>query len=143
MAASSDSKPEQPEELPRFPQFQVMQDTWNAEKVLQWIQKRHPNILVEEDDLNNFEKARIAGRAFLVSDVEFYQNCGLPRGVGLGLKDLAGEIKDLAGEVKDLADEVKEGKFTLDVTQTPANSVKVKLSDQTAGGKRKGKPSLI
>ena len=39
------------------------------------------------------------GRVFLVSDVEFYQTCGLPRGVGLALKDLA--------------DEVKEGKFTL------------------------------
>jgi hypothetical protein len=105
MTASSESKPEQPEELPKFPPVQVMQ-TWDTEKVLQWIQQRHPNVLVEEDDLNNFKKARIAGRAFLAFSVKHFKACDLPLAVAVALKDLAGEVKDLASEVK-------EGKFTL------------------------------
>ena len=97
MTASSESKPERTEvntqELPTIPTVQEMKNG-DTGKVLRWIQQRHPNIPLEEDDLNNFKKARIAGRAFLVSDVEFYQTCGLPRGVGLALKKLADEVKE-------------------------------------------------
>ena len=71
-------------------------ETWDEEKVLRWIKGRNSNIL-RGDNLENFKKECIMGAAFLVSDVEFYQTCGLPRGVGLALKNLA--------------DQVKEGKF--------------------------------
>ena len=68
-------------------------ETWDKEKVLQWIQQRKPNIL-KDDDLENFNKACITGRAFLVSDVEFFKSCDLPLGVSLALKDLADEVKE-------------------------------------------------
>ena len=101
MTTSSESKPERTElntqELPTIPTVQEMQ-TWNMEKVLRWIQQRDPNIL-EEDDLNNFRKARIAGRAFLAFSVEDFKACDLPLAVAVALNDLA--------------DEVKEGKFIL------------------------------
>ena len=61
------------------------------------------------------------GIAFLASDVKFYQTCGLPRGVGLALKSLA--------------DQVRRVSLFMDVTQTPANSVGGKLSNQTASRK--------
>jgi hypothetical protein len=85
------------QDLPTIPTVQEMRP-WKPEKVIRWIQKRDPNFF-EEDDLDNFKKQRINGRAFLASDVEFYENGGLPRGVGRALKDFA--------------DEVKKGKFTL------------------------------
>jgi hypothetical protein len=84
-----------PQDLPTIPTVQEMK-TWDTEMVLRWIQQGDSNIL-RECDADNFKKARIAGRAFLLFNVEFYHTCGLPRGVGLALKDLA--------------DEVKEGKF--------------------------------
>ena len=99
--------------------------TWAQDQVLWWIQQRNHNIL-RGNNLENFNKAYITGTAFLASDVEFYQTCGLPCGVGLALKSLA--------------DKVKESKFIpMDVTQTPANSVKGELLNQTAGRKRKVK----
>jgi hypothetical protein len=100
MTTSSESKSEQTElnaqELPTIPTVQEMK-TWNEEKVLRWIQQRDPNLL-KGDNLGNFNKADIMGRAFLASDVDFFhKTCGLSAGVGLALKNLA--------------DEVKEGKF--------------------------------
>jgi hypothetical protein len=68
--------------------------TWDAGKVLQWIQDRDPNILVAENDLNNFTKARIAGRAFLAFSVEHFKTCDLPLAVAVALKDLADEAKE-------------------------------------------------
>jgi hypothetical protein len=82
------------QDLPINPTAQEMK-TWDTEEVLRWIKQR--DLKIEKDDVDNFKKQRFNGRAFLASDVEFYQSCGLPRGVGLALKDLA--------------DEVKEGKF--------------------------------
>jgi hypothetical protein len=97
MTTSLESKSKQTDlntqEPPIIPTVQEMK-TWDVGKMLRWIQQKDPNILVEDDDLNNFKKARIAGRAFLVSDVEFYHTCGLPRWVGLALKDLADEVKE-------------------------------------------------
>ena len=99
MAASSESKPEQTElstqDLPTIPTAEEM-EIWDEEKVLRWIQQRNRNIL-KGNNLENFKKECIMGTAFLASDVEFYQTYGLPRGVGLALKNLA--------------DQVKEGKF--------------------------------
>ena len=99
MAASIDSKSEQTQlstqDLPKIPTVEQMK-SWDEAVVLQWINKRNETIL-RGNNLENFKNECIIGAAFLVSDVEFYRNCGLPRGVGLALKDLA--------------DEVKEGKF--------------------------------
>ena len=96
MTTSSESKPERTEvntqDLPTIPTIQEMQ-TWNTEKVLRWIQQRDPNIL-KGDNLEKFNNEYIMGTAFLASDVEFYQTRGLPRGVGLALKDLADEVKE-------------------------------------------------
>jgi hypothetical protein len=79
--------------LPAIPRAEDMK-TWNVEKVLQWIQQSHPNIL-EGDDVDKFKKARITGRTFLAFDVEFFKGCGL-----------------LLAPLRDLADEVnEEGKF--------------------------------
>jgi hypothetical protein len=95
MITSFESKSEQTgpnaQELTAIPAVQELM-AWDAGKVLRWIQQRDPNILAEEDDLNNFQKERIAGRAFLSSDVEFYATCRLPRGVGRALEVLADEV---------------------------------------------------
>jgi hypothetical protein len=111
------------QKLPTIPTIEAVM-TWDEEKVLRWIRQRDPNLL-EDDRLENFNKECIRGRAFLASDVEFYQGCGLPRGIGLALKDLADEVK---GEVV----------HSMSMTQTPANSTNGKLPDQTASRKRKG-----
>src|SRR4051812_21132050 len=89
MPASLESEPQ---DLPEIPAVQDMM-TWNKEKVLRWIRQRDPNIL-EENDVDNFREQRITGRAFLASNVEFFQRyCGLSSGVGLGLQDLVEEVK--------------------------------------------------
>jgi hypothetical protein len=99
MSTSSEPESERTElstqDLPEIPTVEVMEG-WNKKKLLRWIKKRDPNIL-EGDNLKTFNEAYIMGRAFLASGVKFYQRCGLPRGVGQALKNLA--------------DEVKEGKF--------------------------------
>jgi hypothetical protein len=96
MTTSLEPKPEQTEpntqELPEKPTAQEMK-TWDTEKVLRWIQQRDPKIL-EEDDMENFKKARIAGRAFLAFDVESFKSCGLLLAVAVALKDLADEVKE-------------------------------------------------
>ena len=84
------------QDLPTIPTIQEM-ETWDKEKVLRWIQQRDSNIL-ERDNLDNFNKAGIAGSAFLGSSFKsFNKRCGLSRKASLGLKRLV--------------DEVKEGKF--------------------------------
>ena len=90
MPASLESEPQ---DLPEIPAVQDMK-TWNKEKVLRWIQQRNNNIL-EDDDLDNFKKARIMGSAFLTSDVKFFQkNCDLSPGVSLALKNLVDEVME-------------------------------------------------
>jgi hypothetical protein len=69
-------------------------ETWDKEKVLRWIQKRKPNTL-EDDDLDNFNKARIDGAAFLDSSFDFFNKiCRLSPGVSLGLMRLVNEVKE-------------------------------------------------
>jgi hypothetical protein len=101
MATSSEPSPEQTEistqDLPTIPPTQEMK-TWNMEKVRRWIKQRDQDVLMG-NDLENFTKAGIRGRAFLASSVQDFQTYGLPLAVAVALKDLA--------------DEVKEGKFTL------------------------------
>jgi hypothetical protein len=80
------------QKLPAIPPVQEMQ-IWDEEKVLRWIQQRDQNLL-KGDNLENFNKECINGRAFLEADVDFYRACGLPRGIGLALKSLADEIKE-------------------------------------------------
>jgi hypothetical protein len=91
----SNSKRTEPstQKLPAVPTVQVI-ETWDKKKVLQWIQKRKPNTL-EDDDLDNFNKARIDGIAFLDSSFDiFNKNCGLSPGVSLGLMRLVNEVKE-------------------------------------------------
>ena len=95
MTTSSKPKPKRTklgtQDLPTIPPVDEMK-AWNMEILLRWIQQRDPNIL-EGDHLENFKKAYITGRVFLVADVDFYQTGGLPRGIGQALKILAGEVK--------------------------------------------------
>jgi hypothetical protein len=77
--------------LPITPAIQAMK-SWDTEKVLRWIEQRDSNIL-EENDIDNFKKARIAGRGFLAYSVEDFQNFGLSLTVATALWDLAGEIR--------------------------------------------------
>jgi hypothetical protein len=80
------------QELPKIPTVQEM-ETWDEEEVLRWIQQKHSFIL-KDDNLENFNKACIMGEAFLISDVDFYETCRLPRGVGQALKLLADKVKE-------------------------------------------------
>lgn len=95
MTTSSEPKPERIElgtqDLPTIPTVEDMK-TWDKGNVLQWIQQRDP-IILKGDNLETFNEAYIMGRAFLASGVKFYQRCGLPRGVGQALKNLADEVK--------------------------------------------------
>jgi hypothetical protein len=90
MTTSFESKPE-------IPTVQEM-GTWDAERLLQWIQQRKPNIF-QGGHLEQFKNIGIDGEAFLISDLEFFHTtCGLHPVVSLKLKDLVNEVK-------------KEGKF--------------------------------
>ena len=84
MTASSESKPE-------IPTVQEM-ETWDKEKVLQWIQQRSRNIL-KDDNLEKFNKADITGSAFLLSSFEFFKSCALSPGASLVLASLVDEVK--------------------------------------------------
>ena len=97
MPASLESERERTEpstqDLPTIPAVQEM-NTWDKKKVLRWIQQRNRNIL-EDDDLDNFNKAAITGRAFLDASVEFFNKfCGLSPGASLGLVSLVNEVKE-------------------------------------------------
>jgi hypothetical protein len=97
MTTSFESKPERTElstqELPTIPTTQEMQ-TWDKEKVLRWIQQRYRYIL-EEDDLENFNKAGITGKVFLLSNREFFsKSCALVAGPSLALESLVDEVKE-------------------------------------------------
>jgi hypothetical protein len=78
---------------PKLPTVQEI-ETWDKKKVLRWIRKRKPNTL-EDDDLDNFNKARIDGIAFLDSSLDFFNKmCGLSVGASLGLMRLVNEVKE-------------------------------------------------
>jgi len=89
----TESKPKQTkpstQPLPAIPRAEDMK-TWNVEEVLQWIQKRDPNIL-KGDDVDNFKKSRITGKTFLAFDVEFLKSWGLALAP---LRDLADEVNE-------------------------------------------------
>jgi hypothetical protein len=91
MTASSESKPKQPEELPKFPTVKEM-ETSNEEVVLRWIRQRKPNLL-KDNNLKKFIEAEITGSAFLLANFEFFKGCELSRGVSLVLNDLVDEVK--------------------------------------------------
>jgi hypothetical protein len=96
MTASSEPKPEQTElstqDLPTILTIQEMK-TWNMEKVRRWIQQRDPDLL-RDNNLENFTKADIGGRAFLVFSIEDFKTCDLSLAVAAALKDLADEVKE-------------------------------------------------
>jgi hypothetical protein len=89
MATSFSSSPD----LPTIPTIREV-ETWDEGKVLRWIQHRDP-ILLKGDNLDNFNRAGIAGRAFLATDVNFLNSiCGLSPGANLGLVHLVNEVKE-------------------------------------------------
>jgi hypothetical protein len=91
----SNSKRTKPstQKLPAVPTVQVI-ETWDKKKVLQWILKRKPDTL-EDDDLDNFKNARIDNIAFLDSSLEFFhQTYRLSPEVSLGLMRLVNEVKE-------------------------------------------------
>jgi len=69
---------------------------WDVGKLLEWIQQQEPNVL-PNDKVENFKKARIAGRAFLTQagNANFFrEEFSLSIGDSLALADLAKEIKE-------------------------------------------------
>jgi hypothetical protein len=89
--STSEQTEQSTQELPTIPIVAKMKH-WDEEKVVRWIQQKEPNLLIE-DDVNNFKKARIGGRAFLNYGVENFESSGLPLAVAVALKDLADEVK--------------------------------------------------
>ena len=76
--------------LPKIPTVEDM-NTWDKNKVLRWIQQR--NRILEDDDLNNFNKARMNGTDFLLSGYKFFhQDCHLSLGASLGLQALVNKV---------------------------------------------------
>jgi hypothetical protein len=96
MTTSFDPEPERTEgstqELPAIPTVQQM-ESWDEKEVLRWIKEKYRTIL-NGDNLENFNKACIGGITFLDSDVDFYETCRLPRGVGRALELLADKVKE-------------------------------------------------
>ena len=96
MTTSFESNPDQTDsstqELPEIPKAKDMRE-WDKWTVLDWIRKKHPNTL-EDDDVKIFEKERIGGRTFLNFTVENFQSYGLPLAVAVALKALADEVNE-------------------------------------------------
>jgi hypothetical protein len=67
---------------------------WNKDKLLKWIQQERPKLL-DDDDVEKFEAAKISGDVFLTlaGDVDsFKSQCNLPFGPSKGLANLAEEM---------------------------------------------------
>ena len=67
---------------------------WNKDKLLKWIQQERPKLL-DDDDVEKFEAAKISGDVFLTlaGDVGFFRSqCNLPPGPSKGLANLAEEM---------------------------------------------------
>ncbi|KAN0069950.1 hypothetical protein V8E54_012256 [Elaphomyces granulatus] len=67
---------------------------WNKDKLLKWIQQERPKLLDDDDD-EKFEAAKISGDVFLTlaGDVGFFRSqCNLPPGPSKGLANLAEEM---------------------------------------------------
>jgi|SRR5271155_293091 len=79
--------------LPAIPTVEEM-GTWNKKKVLRWIQQTNPDLL-EDDDLDNFKKARVSGIVFLHSSYKlFYEDCYLSVGASVELVELVNQVKE-------------------------------------------------
>ena len=81
------------QDLPTIPTVQEMM-AWDEAALLQWIQKRRKRNILEDDDVDNFKRARINGSAFLLSSFEFFKSCALSPGASLVLADLVNEVKE-------------------------------------------------
>jgi hypothetical protein len=74
--------------------------SWGKNKLFEFIKGR-PQLIEDDDDLENFKAAKISGKLFLdlAGDLQFFKNeCHLPVGPSKELANLASEIK---GEVKE------------------------------------------
>src|SRR5271155_136659 len=158
-SVESESESEQTESstevLPNIPIVEDM-NTWDEKKVLQWIQQRIPDML-KDKNLDTFNKAGFDA-GFLDSNVGFFHSCGLPPGISRALQALANEVnkskfipwtneidrrrkrsyssdrqrdsryrsRDRSRDRYDYDDSV----YSMDVTRTPVNNVKGRLSNQ-------------
>jgi hypothetical protein len=79
--------------LPAIPTVEEM-ETWNTAVLLQWIQQRSRDML-KDDDLDNFNKARVSGKVFLRSSYKlFYNDCYLSVGASVELEALVDLVKE-------------------------------------------------
>jgi hypothetical protein len=79
------------QDLPTLPTVGEMR-TWDLEKMLRWIDQRHPNILTG-NDLKNFKKQKFYGIAFVsIPSVEIFKKYNLSYGVSVLLMNLVDEV---------------------------------------------------
>jgi hypothetical protein len=90
---SIDISPAIKEMLPIHPTVEEM-ETWNEEKVLQWIMERKPDLL-KGNNFKFFNEADIAGEAFLLSSRDFFRKCGVSPGPSLVLESFVNQVKAL------------------------------------------------
>src|SRR5271156_5014223 len=79
------------QDLPTLPTVGEIRN-WDPEKLLQWINQRHPNILAG-NDLKNFKKQKFYGIAFVsIPRVENFEKYNLSYGVSTLLMNLVDEV---------------------------------------------------
>ena len=79
------------QDLPTLPTVGEMR-TWDPEKLLRWIDQRHPNFLTG-NDLKNFKKQKFNGIAFVsIPSVEIFEKYNLSYGVSISLMNLVDEV---------------------------------------------------
>jgi len=70
-------------------------ENWDADELLDWIQKNRPKVLKDNDKSEKFKREDISGDVFLnhAGDAEFFENkCKLPSGTSERLANLAREM---------------------------------------------------
>jgi hypothetical protein len=68
-------------------------ENWDVNDLIEWIKKRHPKLLTEED-CKKLRTDRIDGALFLnhAGDMKYFEECNLARGTSERLANLASEI---------------------------------------------------
>src|SRR5271163_1496366 len=96
MTASFEPEPERTDLTTQdLPTIHIVEDmnTWDADKVLRWIQLTNLNLL-QGGDLYSFKRADFIGIVFLVSDAALFRSKGMCRECSLGLEVLVNEVKE-------------------------------------------------
>jgi hypothetical protein len=82
-------------------------EDWNKDRLLKFIQQKRPHILEDDDDLENFKKAKISGKFFLTlaGKTEFFEEkCHLPVGI-------SGELAEVVKEITGAKTTIEQGKL--------------------------------